>query len=130
MPLKTGLLAVFSVLLATGGQLLLRAGMQQVGYVGGSRLAHPAQLMLQVGKTPQVVLGLTLFVISAVAWLVVLSRAPLSFAYPFAGLTYLMTTVFSRYALHEHVPALRWAGIALIILGILLVGRTAPPGVE
>lgn len=130
MLLKTGALAVVSVLLATTGQLLLKAGMERVGYVGGSRLDQPLELILRVARTPQIVVGLGLFGISAVFWLVVLSRAPLSFAYPFAGLTYVLTTVFARYVLGEHVPGIRWVGIVLILTGIVVVGRTAPPQIQ
>jgi undecaprenyl phosphate-alpha-L-ara4N flippase subunit ArnE len=62
--------------------------------------------------------------------LLVLSRVPLSFAYPFAGLTYLLISLFGKFVLREEVPFLRWLGIALIILGIVLVGKTAPPEPE
>ena len=130
MGVKTTLLALFSVFLATAGQLILKTGMQRVGYIGSQRLAKPLQLVMQVAGTWQVLLGLFLFVISAVSWLLVLSRVPLSYAYPFAGLTYLLITLFGRFVLREDVPALRWLGIALIIAGILLVGKTAPPEPE
>ena len=127
---KTSALAIFSVFLATLGQLLLKNGMEKVGYVGTQRLTRPGSLLLDVAKTPLVWTGLGLFVISAAVWLIVLSRAPLSFAYPFAGLTYLFITLFSRFALHERVSLWRWIGILLVVSGILLVARTAPPGLE
>lgn len=130
MLMKTSFLAVFSVLLATGGQLLLRDGMESVGYIGVPRLSRPGALVFHIARTPQVVIGFTLFALSAATWLIVLSRAPLSFAYPFAGLTYVTITVFSRYALHEQIPVARWLGIALIVTGVLVVGRTAPPGID
>jgi drug/metabolite transporter (DMT)-like permease len=130
MGVKTTLLALFSVFLATAGQLILKTGMQRVGYIGSQRLSRPAHLLIQVATTWQVVFGLFLFVVSAVSWLLVLSRVPLSFAYPFAGLTYLLITLFGKFILQEHVPALRWLGIALIIAGIVLVGKTAPPEPE
>lgn len=123
---KTALLATFSVVVATIGQLLLKAGMQKIGYVGTSQIARPGSLAIQIAREPRVVGGLVLFGISALAWLIVLSRAPLSFAYPFAGLTYALVALFGKFALHEHVPAVRWFGISLIIGGIILVGRTAP----
>ncbi|HYO00060.1 MAG TPA: EamA family transporter [Actinomycetota bacterium] len=127
MQLRTAVLALFSVSLATAGQLLLKAGMARVGYIGGARLNKPFALVMQIATTWQVVLGFALFVASSVFWILVLSRVPLSFAYPFVGLTYVMITLFGKFVLHEHVPNLRWAGLALIICGILVVGRTAPP---
>ncbi|MCA1841330.1 MAG: EamA family transporter, partial [Actinobacteria bacterium] len=97
----------------------------KVGFIGGDRIAKPVALVKMIATTPQIIFGLALFVVSAAIWLVVLSRVPISFAYPFAGLVYVLTAGFSKYVLHEHVPNLRWLGIALIIIGILVVGRTA-----
>lgn len=124
--LKTILLAILSVMVATAGQLLLRAGMVRVGRIGYAQLSRPARLALQIAAEPRVLLGLGIFGVSAAVWLIVLSRAPLSLAYPFAGLTYVLTALFSRYVLHESIPGLRWMGILFIIAGIVLVGRTAP----
>lgn len=100
MLLKTALLAVFSVVIATAGQLLLKAGMQRVGYVDTSRLARPIHLFFQVAAEPRIVAGMVFFALSAAVWLIVISRAPLSFAYPFAGLTYVLVTLFGKFALH------------------------------
>ncbi len=128
--IKTATLAIIGVMIATGGQLLLRAGMERVGYIGANRVARPLTLALQVASEPRVVIGLVLFGISAAMWLIVLSRIPLSLAYPFAGLTYVFVTVFSKFVLNEEVPGIRWLGLALIVGGIVLVGRSAPPGLE
>jgi drug/metabolite transporter (DMT)-like permease len=54
--------------------------------------------------------GLTLFGLSALVWLVLLSRASLSFAYPFAALTYVIILLVDHLVLDEPVPALRWDG--------------------
>lgn len=123
---KVAPLAVLSVFLATAGQLLLKNGMDRVGYVQTEQMRHPLQLAATIVRTPQVVFGLGLFVLSAVSWLLVLSRVPLSVAYPFVGLTYVLTTLFARFVLKESVPSIRWLGVALILAGIVLVGRTAP----
>ena len=68
--------------------------------------------------------GLGLFVASAGAWLIVLSKASLSFAYPFVSLTYALILLFDRFVLQESVSPLRWAGVVLIMAGIVLVSRT------
>jgi drug/metabolite transporter (DMT)-like permease len=62
--------------------------------------------------------------VSALVWLVVLSRASLSFAYPFAALTYVLILLFDLFVLDEQVPGLRWAGVGFIAIGIFLVSRT------
>ena len=42
-----------------------------------------------------------IFALSAVVWLLVLSRASLSFAYPFVSLTYVLILLVDRFVLHE-----------------------------
>ena len=71
-----------------------------------------------------VVGGLVIFALSAVIWLMVLSRASLSFAYPFASLSYLVIVLADRFVLGEAVSPLRWAGVLLIMAGIVLVAQT------
>ena len=127
MTLRTVALTLMSVFLATAGQLMLKTGMARVGYIGSARLGRPLQVITEVARTWQVILGLVLFALSAVTWLVVISRVPLSFAYPFAGITYVLLALFSKFVLREHVPHLRWLGVALIVAGIVVVGRTSSP---
>jgi drug/metabolite transporter (DMT)-like permease len=116
---------LLSVALAAVAQLTLKTGMNHVN----DELA-PATFSLS-GRSFRVLVGqpfvwggLFLFGVSALVWLVVLSRASLSFAYPFAALTYVSILLFDRFVLNEQVPALRWAGVACIALGIVLISRT------
>ena len=118
-------LILFSVTLAAIAQLALKHGMNLVN----DELA-PQTFSLN-GDSLRVVVGqkyvwggLFLFGLSALVWLVVLSRASLSFAYPFAALTYVLILLFDQFVLDEHVPGLRWAGVAFIGVGIILVSQT------
>ena len=81
-----------------------------------------------VATTPTVWLGLVLFGLSAVVWLGVLSRVSLSFAYPFASLTYVVIVVVDRFVLGQSVPSARWIGVAAIVAGILVIARTSAHG--
>lgn len=111
-------LIVASVILAAAGQVLMKLGMSAVG--GGSFAATIA-----AGFTEPVVLfGLACYAASTVSWLVVLSRVPLSVAYPFGALSY-VAVVLVALATGEHVSALRWLGVALIVGGIWLVSGRA-----
>jgi multidrug transporter EmrE-like cation transporter len=122
------ILVVISVSLATGGHFTLKAAMDRVGRIGTAQVQAFGDTIARAAKEPLLWLGLFLFGVSAVFWLVVLSRVSLSIAYPFAGLSYVGIVLLDRYVLHEPVPALRWVGVAAIALGIALVGlstRTA-----
>jgi drug/metabolite transporter (DMT)-like permease len=114
---------LISVTLAAVAQLTLKHGMNQVRESFGAVGANAASLKA-VATTVAVWVGLALFGLSALVWLAVLSRASLSFAYPFAALTYVLIVLFDRFVLDETVPALRWGGVAFIIVGIILVSRT------
>ena len=117
---------LLSVTMAAAAQLMLKHGMNLVvEKIGGGAFSptDPAALKA-VASTPFVYLGLAVFGLSAVLWLVVLSRATLSFAYPFAALTYVFILVFDKVFLHEELPPLRIAGVAFIMTGIVLVSRT------
>ena len=120
---------VVSVMLAALAQLTLKYGVSRVQVDGhsGIVLSEPVASAIRVAREPFIWGGLALFGISAAVWIVVLSRVSLSFAYPFAALTYIIIVLFDRVFLNEYVPPLRWAGVLVIMTGIVLVSRT-PPG--
>ncbi|MFP5299463.1 MAG: hypothetical protein ACLGHL_10795, partial [Actinomycetota bacterium] len=64
----------------------------------------------------------TLFGISALFWLVVLSRVPLSVAYPIVGVSYILIVLLGRFVLHETVPTMRWIGVFVVATGIAIIG--------
>lgn len=117
-------LILVSLLCGIGGQITLKAGMTQVGHIGAEALAQPLAVVVRVLSSPLVIGGLGLYVLGAVAWLTVLSRVPLSFAYPFLALSYAFTPLLAWLILGESVPSLRWLGIATICLGVILVSRS------
>jgi multidrug transporter EmrE-like cation transporter len=118
-------LILLSVTLAAVAQLTLKHGMNAVNDdLSPARFGVDARSLRTLVRTPAIYTGLFLFGLSALVWLVVLSRASLSFAYPFAALTYVLILLFDLLFLDETVPPLRWAGVALIVAGIFLVSRT------
>jgi drug/metabolite transporter (DMT)-like permease len=117
---------LLSVGLASIAQLTLKSGMNQVTEANGGALALSGSSLRLIASNVTVWIGLVLFGLSAVAWLFVLSRTSLSFAYPFAALTYLVIVLVDLFWFKEEVPPLRWLGVGLIMAGIVLVARTAP----
>ncbi len=118
-------LILVSVTLAAVAQLTLKHGMNAVNDdLAPAQFGVDARSLGALVRIPAIYAGLVLFGLSALVWLVVLSRASLSFAYPFAALTYVLILLFDLLILDETVPPLRWAGVALIVAGIFLVSRT------
>lgn len=120
------LLIVASVMLAGVAQITLKAGVNRVTESEGGELRFNAEALTAIATSWVVLAGLALFGVSAVLWIFALSRASLSFAYPFAALTYVLILLFDRFFLHQQVGALRWAGVALIVSGIVLIAQTPP----
>ena len=119
-------LILISVSLAAVAQLTLKHGMNVVTHDGTVplSLSDPLATLKRIVLTPSVWIGLAIFGISAAVWLLVLSRVSLSFAYPFASLTYVLILVFDRFVLHQPISGLRYLGVALIIAGLVLISRT------
>lgn len=113
------LLILFSVSLSALAQLLLKTG---VGRVGASHAG--IDTMLAYLTSPWVLGGLMLYGLGALAWLFVLARLPLSAAYPFVGLGFILTMLIGVSVLGEAVSTGRVAGTLLIALGCVFVARS------
>lgn len=121
---KSFALLFLSVSIAVGGQFFLKVGMDHVGRIGASSLAHPMQTISSVVRVYQVWVGLFLYATSALVWLVVLSRVDLSLAYPMVGISYVLVLIISSLLLKEHVVTLRWIGALVICFGVYLISRS------
>jgi drug/metabolite transporter (DMT)-like permease len=113
---------VVSVVFAVAGQFTLKSAMNEVGRIGAAEIAATGDTIIRTLKEPRLWLGLSLFGVSALFWLVVLSRVDLSVAYPFVGLSYIVVVLISRLFLNEQVTALRWLGVVVVAVGIAIVG--------
>lgn len=116
-------LILFAVGLNTIAQLGLKAGMRVVGYFEFSQ-ENLWPVMLQLMRNPYIVGSCFIYVVSVFAWMAVLSRAEVSFAYPMTSIGYILTAVLGYLFLQEHVSLIRLIGIGIIILGVYLVARS------
>ena len=115
------ILIVLSVMLAAFAQILLKQGMTKVGEI--SSLSKAPSMLLTAISNPIVLAGLAVFGISAVFWLIVLSRVPLSIAYPMVSLGYLFTVLFSWLKFQEQLKPMTILGCLVIMLGVFLISR-------
>jgi multidrug transporter EmrE-like cation transporter len=120
--IKLFLLILASVSLSAVAQLFLKIGVGRSGAGGDAVSAGGLTTMLM---SPMVILGLGLYGVGAMLWLFVLGRAPLSLAYPFVGMGFILTALLGIIALGEGISALRVGGTLLIAAGCVLVARSA-----
>jgi undecaprenyl phosphate-alpha-L-ara4N flippase subunit ArnF len=105
----------------------MKAGMQALHLVHETAAAASAWPAL----SPAILwtaAGISAYVLSLVAWLVALTRYPLSFAYPFLGVSYVLVYVGATQwdALAEPATPLKTIGTLFVIAGVALISVTGP----
>jgi uncharacterized membrane protein len=75
---------------------------------------------------PLVAAGVSLLIVWLLSHMALLSWADLSYVLPVTSIAYALAAVVGRVFLHEQISLARWAGVALIVVGVALVGRTVP----
>jgi drug/metabolite transporter (DMT)-like permease len=116
--LKSWICAVVVVFSNVFGNFFMKRGM-------------PAQLngpldYIAVLFQPWVALGVVLLIVWMMSRMALLSWADLSYVLPVTSIGYVLVAVVGRWLLHESITNTRWAGIALIMVGVALVGGGAP----
>ena len=114
-------LLLFAIGAAASGQLLLRHGMSSAA---AAATTTGRSLVLTAASSPFVWVGLTVFGISALAWMTTLSRVPLSVAYPFNAIGFLAVLTASALILHEKTNIWTWVGTSMVAAGIIVVVTT------
>ncbi|MBU0687799.1 MAG: 4-amino-4-deoxy-L-arabinose transferase [Candidatus Margulisbacteria bacterium] len=115
------ILLFISIGMAVIGQLLMKHGMRMIGFFPLSQLFSR---FFSIIFNPFVFSGISMFALSAIVWLVVLSRFELSFVYPMVSVGYVIVALASMFFFHESITLVRWLGIGTIILGVFLISRS------
>ncbi|MFD7867405.1 hypothetical protein [Streptomyces sp. NPDC057682] len=118
MTLSSLLLLLFAVFSSAGGQIMLKHGMRSAATAAGR---DGTSVALRAATTPWVVIGLVVFAVSALAWMSTLATVPLSLAYPFNALGYLLIVGAGATVLHERTSMWTWGGSLLVVVGLITV---------
>lgn len=100
--------------------------------LGGVVLAALGQVLFKIGATGRsapseffnlaIVGGLLCYAVGAALWIVALSTAPLTVVYPFTALTFVIVYTAGVVFFGEATSVRSLAGVALILIGLFLVG--------
>jgi drug/metabolite transporter (DMT)-like permease len=108
-----------SVVLVTVSELFLKRGAAETanlrqawGWTGVSGLA-----------SPWVWCAIVLIILSFLTWLHVLRYLALSVAVPLSNAVYVMVPLCSWLFLGEFISTARWCGIALVLIGLIVVAQ-------
>ena len=111
------------VLLNAFAQLWLKAATR----ISGPLVATDATVMergLKLLAVPSLWYALTAYGVSVIVWIVGLSRVPVSQAYPLLSLGYVLNIGLAWWLFSEVPNAQRILGVAVIIIGVVLVARS------
>ena len=114
---------LISVVASIIGQLLLKVGMNKLGSITLSA-SQFLSVSWKMATNPYVFIGLAIYLAGTVFWLAALSRVDLSYAYPFASLSYVVMLVASWMMFDEKITLGRLIGTVVIGLGVFLISRS------
>ena len=111
------------------GDVLLRKGMRNIGAISDWSPANLAHLFV-VLTSGMIWLGIASLLTFFVAFTLVLSWADYSYVQPASSFAYGLVAVLGRYVLGESITTMRWMGVLIICVGVLIVGHTPPRTTE
>lgn len=101
-----------AVVLGSAAQLFLKAG------------TNAAPVGFNLAFEPRILAGIGCYALSLIVWILALSKTPVSVAYPMVSLGFALNAVAAWWLLGEALTPLRLGGIAVIIVGVVLVARS------
>lgn len=111
------ILLIIYVLFSSLGMVLIKKG-------GNNSLVKFTSKNFEISITWLVVLGLLMYLISFILWIVVLQLFPLTYISPIAyGLVFISIAVFSYYILGVKLTKAQLIGACFIIVGIFIASK-------
>lgn len=114
--MKTVLLCLLNTALMSTGQMLFKVG-------ANGKEFHSVLDFVRLFFTPVVFIALCLYAATTGLWLYILSRTPMSQAYPIQALAFPLVLFASMIFFHEQISITKWIGIAIIVLGVFVATR-------
>lgn len=108
-----------TILLTVYGQIAIKWQVLKVGALPES-LVDKASFLLHLLLNPWIVSALAAAFLASFFWMAAMTKLQLSHAYPFMGLTFVVVLLASGYFFNEPVTTLKIAGVALIVLGLVV----------
>ncbi len=105
---------MINVFIMTSGQLFFKRSADFIN--SNTDLRFPMYYLVN----PWFYIAVSLFGISTIVWTQVLTKLPLSLAYPIVSSAYILTVIGASFFFHEHISYLSILGVILIMSGITL----------
>ena len=116
--MRTASILIFVVLTGTGGEICLTHAMKLLGEVHDFRPRAIVSFVVRALRVGWLWLAVLLMTASFFSFLIMLAWFPVSFVIPATSLAYVAGAIGAKLFLGEQLNGTRWAGIALICLGV------------
>ena len=116
MSLVNFVLILLNTVILVAGQFLWKYGMMKTTFK-----LDPLSI-IKILFSPFIFSGLVMYGFATILWLFILSRVPLSVAYPVQSIAYVLAVFGAYFFFHEPLSPTKIIGVILIILGVSLIG--------
>lgn len=114
--MKTLLLCLMNTGLMVVGQILFKIGSK-------GKEINSLLDMIELIFTPLILCALCVYAGATALWLYILSRTPISYAYPIQALAFPIVLLLSAFIFHEEISFARWLGVFIIVIGVVVSTR-------
>lgn len=124
---------LIGLLLEAVGVVLLSQGLHEIGEVKRISAGEIGRIIVRGATNKNVLLGVLFEALFFGVLMYLLSQQDVSLIWPLTSLGFVITAFAARLVKHEEVSALRWTGVAIIVIGAAIVAwseqtkKTVPP---
>lgn len=111
-----------TIVLTVYGQVVLKMRMTVFGEMPVGVLAK-GRFFIAVLTDPLIFSTFAAAFLASIAWIIVLTRFELSYAYPFTSLNFIIVLVLSVILMQETMSFQKLVGVLFIVLGTLIAAR-------
>ena len=114
------LLAIF---IGVVSQLIIKWQMSAFSFNDYETWQDKFALAFSMLLNPYIIISLILTLLAGVTWMIAMTKFEISYAYPYTLLGLVLVTIFSVIFFGESINTYKIIGIAMIILGIVLISK-------
>jgi len=118
---KILIILILALVVEAVGVVYLSKGLKQIGEPPSLTVREIGRVIARGATNVNILFGVALEAAFFAALLYLLSQRDVSLIWPLTSLGFVITAIAARWILKEEVSVLRWAGVALIVLGAALV---------
>ncbi len=132
---KILIILLFALTVEAVGVVFLSKGLKQIGEVQITSAREIGRIIAKGSTNANILAGVALEAAFFGALLYLLSQRDVSLIWPLTSLGFVITAIAAKFILKEEISSVRWAGVALIMIGAALVSyseknKPKPPAPE